>query len=287
MTGQSGPQGWADDWAGGPVGSQALCILAPNPGLMTLDGTNTWLIGADDSSTATLIDPGPAMPQHWAAITTALDQRNQRVDQIIVTHGHADHAESALPLAEHFGCSVRAWDPGRRWGPDGLVDGDIVECGGVELHVLVTPGHSADSASFAIPGAQFLLTGDTILGRGTTVVAHPEGRIADYLESLQRLQDYCVAHDIEQILPGHGPTLPNAPTVVEEYVKHRHARLEQVVEAVKSIDPAGSLDPTSSGGSKLVDRVVEVVYAQVPRALWPAARLSVQAQLHYLGYPVA
>jgi glyoxylase-like metal-dependent hydrolase (beta-lactamase superfamily II) len=114
-----------------------------------------------------------------------------------------------------------------------------------------------------------LLTGDTILGHGTAVVAWPDGELAAYLQSLQRIETLTGSHEVTQILPGHGPTLPDAAGVVRYYLAHRSERLEQVRAAV------------ALRGAD-VDGVVETVYADVPRELWPMARLSVQAQLDYL-----
>jgi glyoxylase-like metal-dependent hydrolase (beta-lactamase superfamily II) len=137
------------------------------------------------------------------------------------------------------------------------------------VRVLATPGHTADSLSFLLEG-DGVLTGDTVLGRGTTVVAHPDGVLADYLRSLQRLRELGPL----TVLPGHGPELPSAGEAAERYLAHREQRLEQVRAAVAD----GLTTPRS---------VVERVYADVDRALWPAAELSVRAQLAHLGRPEA
>lgn len=147
--------------------------------------------------------------------------------------------------------------------------------GGLELLVVATPGHTADSLSFLLPAEQVLLTGDTVLGRGTTVVAYPDGDLTSYLESLQRLRDLTGSGAAASIAPGHGPVVPDATGTVEYYWQHRHQRLEQV----RAVVPTLGADP----GRDLADLVVEHVYADVPRAVWPAARLSVLAQLDYLG----
>jgi glyoxylase-like metal-dependent hydrolase (beta-lactamase superfamily II) len=150
-----------------------------------------------------------------------------------------------------------------RLGDEGLGEGDVVVGGGLEIRVLATPGHSSDSLSFQLPDA--VLTGDTILGRGTTVVAHPDGVLADYLESLRRLQEM----GDRTVLPGHGPELQSAGDAAAMYLAHREMRLEQVRAAVA----AGAATPRA---------VVEVVYVDVDQVLWPAAELSVRAQLDYL-----
>jgi len=237
----------------------AAVLLAPNPGPMTLDGTNSWVLRAPGEPTCMVVDPGPLSEPHLAALAAAGE-----VTTILLTHGHADHSEGAARLAALTGAAVRASDPAHRLGEQGLADGDVVAQAGLELRVLATPGHTADSLSFTLDDA--VLTGDTVLGRGTTVVAHPDGVLADYLHSLERLQEL----GERTVLPGHGPELPAAGAAAERYLAHRRERLGQVRAAVA----AGADTPRA---------VVEVVYADVDRALWPAAELSVRAQLAYLG----
>ena len=150
----------------------------------------------------------------------------------------------------------------------------MIELGGLEIRVVGTPGHTSDSLSFLLAGDGGLLTGDTVLGRGSTVIAYPDGRLADYLESLHRLADLVgtggSASAVTAVLPGHGPVLPDPADAIEGYLRHRGERLAQVAAAVS----AGASTPAA---------VVEVVYAEVDRALWPMAELSVRAQLDYLG----
>ena len=135
--------------------------------------------------------------------------------------------------------------------------------------MLATPGHSADSLSFVLRADAAVLTGDTVLGRGTTVVAHPDGRLADYLASLHRLRDLASASGITTVLPGHGPVLGDALDVVEGYLAHRAERLAQVEAAL-------------AAGDRTAAEVVRRVYADVDPVLWPAAEMSVRAQLDYL-----
>jgi len=234
-------------------------LLAPNPGPMTLDGTNTWLLRDPASESAIVVDPGPLIENHLQAVAA-----HGPVAVILLTHGHYDHSEGAARLAELTGAPVRALDPRHRLGDEGLTDGDVVAAAGLEVRVAHTPGHSSDSLSFVLPDA--VLTGDTILGRGTTVVAHPDGVLADYLASLQRLRD--LGH--VAVLPGHGPELPDAQAAAQHYLDHREQRLEQVRAAV-------------AAGAGTPRQVVEVVYADVDRVLWPAAEMSVRAQLDYLA----
>jgi glyoxylase-like metal-dependent hydrolase (beta-lactamase superfamily II) len=240
------------------VTETAGVVLAPNPGPMTLDGTNTWVLRRPDHEGAVVVDPGPLLEEHLQEVA-ALGQ----VDVVLLTHGHYDHSEGAARFAELTGAPVRALDPAMRLGDEGLGEGDVVVGGGLEIRVLATPGHSSDSLSFQLPDA--VLTGDTILGRGTTVVAHPDGVLADYLESLRRLQEM----GDRTVLPGHGPELQSAGDAAAMYLAHREMRLEQVRAAVA----AGAATPRA---------VVEVVYVDVDQVLWPAAELSVRAQLDYL-----
>jgi glyoxylase-like metal-dependent hydrolase (beta-lactamase superfamily II) len=230
---------------------------------MTLDGTNTWILRAPDSQACVVVDPGPLDEEHLAAVASC-----GPVATILLTHGHPDHSEGAARLAELTRAPVRALDPAHRLGDEGLDDGDVVVAAGLEIRVTATPGHSSDSLSFVLPGdgtEPAVLTGDTILGRGTTVVAHPDGVLADYLDSLRRLREL---GDV-MVLPGHGPELASAGVVAEQYLAHREQRLEQVREAL-------------AAGATTAREVVEIVYADVDRALWPAATMSVLAQLEYL-----
>jgi glyoxylase-like metal-dependent hydrolase (beta-lactamase superfamily II) len=245
------------------VTGTAAVVLAPNPGPMTLDGTNTWILRAPDSQACVVVDPGPLDEDHLATVASC-----GPVATILLTHGHHDHSEGAARLAELTRATVRALDPTHRLGDEGLDDGDVVAAAGLEIRVAATPGHSSDSLSFVLTapeGEAAVLTGDTILGRGTTVVAHPDGVLADYLASLRRLREL---GDVT-VLPGHGPELPSAGVVAEQYLAHREQRLEQVREAL-------------AAGAKSARDVVEIVYADVDRALWPAATMSVLAQLEYL-----
>jgi len=255
------------DWSGGRFGSTATCVLAPNAGIMTLDGTNTWVLRDPDSSRSVVIDPGPLHEGHLDAVAeTAGD-----VAIVLLTHGHPDHSEGARSFAEQVGCGVRALDPAHQLGSEGLVDGDVVAEAGVEIRVVGTPGHSSDSLSFVMPAERAVLTGDTVLGRGTTVVAHPDGKLGAYLDSLERLHALAEAQEVDVVWPGHGPALDDALGVLDHYLAHRKERLDQVREALRV------LGPSASGRE-----VVEHIYTDVDPILWGAAELSVRAQLDYL-----
>jgi glyoxylase-like metal-dependent hydrolase (beta-lactamase superfamily II) len=255
------------DWTGGRFGEHAQCLLAPNAGPMTLDGTNTWILRAGPHpGRSVVIDPGPLDTGHLNAVADAAGE----VVAVLLTHGHADHSEGARAFADLVGCGVRALDPSFRYGAEGLRDGDVVEVDGLEVRVVATPGHTSDSLSFVVPADRAVLTGDTVLGRGTTVVAHPDGKLGAYLGSLRRLRDLAEHQEVATVWPGHGPVLEDALSVIEHYLTHRAERLDQVRAAV-------------AGGAPEPMDVVRLVYADVDQRLWPAAELSVRAQLDYLA----
>ncbi len=253
----------------GPATARAVNVLAPNPSAMTLDGTNTWIVSEPDSELAVVIDPGPLDEVHLQRIVDTAAEAGKRIALTLLTHGHPDHAEGAGRFAELTRTKVRALDPALRLGDEGLTGGNMVRVGGLEMLVVSTPGHTADSLCFHLPADRAVITGDTVLGRGTTVVAHPDGRLGDYLDSLRRLRSLTVDDGVHTVLPGHGPVLEDAQGVVEFYLAHRANRLAQVETAVEN-------------GHRSPAEVVAHVYADVDRSLWPAAELSVRAQLEYL-----
>jgi glyoxylase-like metal-dependent hydrolase (beta-lactamase superfamily II) len=260
-------------WAGGSFGGVAECVLAPNASPMTLDGTNTWVLRDPGSGRSLVVDPGPPEPDHLDAVAAAAGD----VQGVLLTHHHLDHSEAARSFAERVGCGVRALDPAYRLGGEGLVEGEVVTVGDLEVHVLATPGHTADSLSFVLPAQRAVLTGDTVLGRGTTVVAHPDGRLGAYLDSLDRLHALAEAHEIDVVWPGHGPVIDDALAALDHYISHRADRLGQVEAAVAQLQAGGVADAVT-----LPRQVVEIVYADVDPVLWGAAELSVRAQLDYL-----
>jgi glyoxylase-like metal-dependent hydrolase (beta-lactamase superfamily II) len=263
-------------WAGGSFGERGRCVLAPNAGIMTLDGTNTWVLREPDARRSVVIDPGPSIPAHLDAVAALAGE----VAVVLLTHHHADHSEAAREFAERMGCGVRALDPAYRLGSEGLVDGDVVAVDGLELRVVGTPGHTADSLSFLLPAESTVLTGDTVLGRGTTVVAHPDGQLGAYLDSLDRLHALAVEQSLASVWPGHGPVITDALGALDFYRTHRRERLEQVEAALATLGVVDDLEGV--GPAELPRRVVEIVYQDVDPVLWGAAELSVRAQLAYL-----
>lgn len=233
-------------------------VLAPNPSPMTLEGTNTWILGENRT---VVVDPGPDDDAHLRRVA---DEAGD-VALVLLTHGHPDHSAGARTLAQRLGVPVRAVDPAHRLGDEGLSDGEHVTVDDLVVTVLATPGHSSDHVCFVLPEQGLVLTGDHVLGRGTTVVAHPDGRMRDYLDSLSRLADVGAT----RLLPGHGPVVDNPAEVIAYYVRHREERLREVEAAVHA-------------GARTARKVVERVYADVDRALWGAAEQSVRAQLDLL-----
>ncbi|HET6908269.1 MAG TPA: MBL fold metallo-hydrolase [Mycobacteriales bacterium] len=239
-------------------------LLAPNPSPMTLDGTNTWVLREPGEQRCVVVDPGPLDEAHLSRVAD-----HGPVALIVLTHGHLDHSEGAARLREMTGAPVLARDPAWCMGVEPIEAGRARPVEGVEWVSVLTPGHSSDSVCLLLSEDRALLTGDTVLGRGTTVVAHPDGKLGDYLESLQRLRDLADA-SVDVLLPGHGPVLSSPIGVLDYYLKHRQERLEQVRAAV-------------AAGDEDAKAVVRRVYSDVDQALWPAAELSVRAQLDYLA----
>ena len=245
-----------------PLPSWCTVVRADNPGPMTLDGTNTYVLQGRDG--LVVVDPGPLDEAHLRRVAG-----HGEVQLTLLTHGHPDHAQGARRFHQLTGAPVLARDPAQCVGSDEplTTDGETAGVAGLLIDVLHTPGHTADSVCFLVEvdGEQAVLTGDTVLGRGTTVVAHPDGALAPYLESLRRI----VALGPVMLLPGHGPVRADAAALATEYLAHREQRLEQVRAAV-------------AAGAETAADVVRVVYADVDEVLWPAAELSVRAQLDYL-----
>jgi glyoxylase-like metal-dependent hydrolase (beta-lactamase superfamily II) len=225
-------------------------VRASNPGPMTLEGTNTWVLRALGQQHCVVVDPGPNDQRHLDAVAA-----RGPVAAILLTHAHPDHVDGLPALAERTGAQLLT-SPGE------------IELAGLLVRRLATPGHTADSVCFQVRcgGQGVLLSGDSILGRGTTVVAYPDGDLGDYLDSLRRLAGL----DGVPVLPGHGPALADCGAAARFYLEHRLARLEQVRAA-------------RAAGAATAAEVVARVYADVDRSLWPAAEWSVRSQLAYLN----
>jgi glyoxylase-like metal-dependent hydrolase (beta-lactamase superfamily II) len=248
-------------------------VLAPNPSPMTLDGTNTYVVGVAGSGEALVVDPGPDDEGHLAAVQAVLARKDAAVRAVVVTHHHLDHAEAAVAWARVFGAPVMAADLGVARPADApadhrgdtLVDGQLLSLTGVDVEVVATPGHTRDHLSLRL-GTGALLTGDHVLGRGTSVVAHPDGDLEAYLRSLARV----LALGPDVLYPGHGPALREDPgAVLRFYAAHRAYREEQVLAAL-------------DGRRATPRQLVEEIYAEVDRRVLPAAEASTRATLTLL-----
>ena len=247
------------------VTDRASCVLAANPGIMTLDGTNTWILREPGAARSIVVDPGPSDEAHLQAVLAAAGS----VGLVLFTHRHFDHTEALGRFAELTGAPSRSIDPEFTRGAAPLVDGETLDVDGLLVDVVATPGHTTDSTCFRLVADGSLLSGDTILGRGTTVIAHPDGVLGSYLDSLAHIRELIEEGLVTRVLPGHGPVIDQPAAVVDFYLEHRAERLEQVRAALDA-------------GAETARDVVEVVYADVDPILWGAAELSVAAQVEYL-----
>lgn len=224
-------------------------ITAPNPGPFTLDGTRTYLLGE-----TAVIDPGPAIESHIAAILSAMP----RLQTILITHRHEDHAPAATPLRAATGARVIA--------PLDIADqrisgGEMIPIEDETLEVIATPGHTHEHVCFLTRDGD-LFTGDTILGAGTTAIFPPDGNMRDYLQSLRTLR----ARNPKRIHPAHGPTREDAVALIDEYIAHRLERERQVLEALAS-------------GAQSVAEMRQRIYPDLDPRLTGAAEIQLRAHL--------
>jgi glyoxylase-like metal-dependent hydrolase (beta-lactamase superfamily II) len=241
-------------------------VLAPNPSPMTLDGTNTYVLGLAGTGEALVIDPGPATQDHHDRVRAVLADLDAEVRAIVLTHHHIDHAEAAAAWAASHACPVLARVPALTGADRALDDGEPVPVAGIEVVVLDTPGHTSDHVALRL-GSGAVLTGDHVLGRGTSVVAHPDGDLEAYLASLRRVLDLGPA----ALHPGHGPSMIEDPAaVLTYYLAHRGFREAQLRHAL-------------GHGPATIDELVARLYADVDRALWPAAAASLSAAVTMLA----
>ena len=264
----------SEPWTGGSFGARARCLLAPNPGMMTLDGTNSWVLTEPGASRSVVVDPGPIEDGH----VDEVDEQTGDVALMLLTHHHFDHSEVAVDFATRKGCPVRAIDTAYCFDADPLVDDEVIDVDGLQLEVVTTPGHTEDSISLLLPAERTLLTGDMVLGRGTTVIAWPDGDLASYFESIERMRELATSGEVATLWPAHGPVLEDAVGTLEHYLVHRRQRLGQVEDALAQL---GIAVPDTED-EELPRQVVEIVYQDVDESLWGAAEWSVRAQLAYL-----
>ena len=263
-----------------PMAPGIVRLVAPNPGPFTFKGTNTYLIG---STSLAIIDPGPDDPRHRDAILNTAGSRD--ISHIFVTHAHRDHVDGVAALRKATGAQVCAFprnpDASRialsetpqgsffvdyEFTPDvALHGGDTVSGGDWDLTAIHTPGHAPDHLSFALEGRDTVFSGDHVMAWNTTVVAPPEGRMADYIRSLEILLD----RNDDVFFPGHGGRLKDPQRTVKAYLLHRRWREQAILKAL-------------SDGALNVRRIVPEIYQGLAANMIPAATLSVQAHVEYL-----
>ncbi|MEX2533639.1 MAG: MBL fold metallo-hydrolase [Nitriliruptoraceae bacterium] len=243
-------------------------VLAPNAGPMTLDGTNTYIIAAQGTGEAVIIDPGPADTTHLDTVAEVIAARDAQVRAIIVTHHHHDHAEAAAAFSAHFEAATLAYDPSVAVAGPGatavetLRDGSRIELSGCHLTMVATPGHTNDHLAVRL-ATGVLLTGDHILGRGTSVVASPDGDLEAYLDSLHTV----LGLGPDALYPGHGPELTEDPEAVITFYLQQRAYRSAQIRAVLTNGPATPR------------QLVEQIYAAVDPGLWNAAERSTRAAI--------
>lgn len=254
----------------------ASVLLCDNPGMMELDGTNTYVLRAPGNPACVIVDPGPRKAKdHVGRIA-----EQPGIALTLITHRHFDHTGAIKALHKKTGAPTRArLREFCRGGGQPLADREVIEAAGLRITVFHTPGHTGDSVSFlvecdgAVEGdrGRAMLTGDTILGSGTTVLDPSDGGLRDYLNSLNRL---IVEGADAALLPAHGPDHPELEPVARFYKAHREERIDQITAALDT------MGVTARDAKPM--KVVRTVYADVDKKLWPAARMSVKAQLAYL-----
>jgi glyoxylase-like metal-dependent hydrolase (beta-lactamase superfamily II) len=253
-------------------------IVAPNPGMMTGPGTNTYLLGSDRVA---LVDPGPDDDAHLA---TLVEAAGDRIRWILVTHTHIDHSPLTSRLKQATGAEVIAFGPApaaanrmngteshdTSFAPDRLLgDGDRVDTGEVGIDAVYTPGHTSNHLCFQLAGTGLLFSGDHVMSGSTVVIAPPDGDMAVYLESLEKVR----ALAPPRIAPGHGDVIDDPARVLDDYMRHRLEREAQVLAQLPSREEHG-VTP---------EQIVAVLYRDVPEKLHPVARYSVWAHLRKLA----
>ena len=239
---------------------------ANNPGIMTLQGTNQYVVGKEN---VLVIDVALSADSNMDGIIEQAEAMGaKKIEKILLTHIHSDHCGGALALKKRCGAKlgIHRSRAGYLGGEDfQYVDNDRIAFGGGELHVLHTPGHESGHCCFYEPGDQVLFSGDNILGYGTAVIRPPDGDMTDYLNSLERLLGF----NISLILPGHGPLIGKPEAKIREYIEHRRMREKQVLEALLK-------------GRHSIGDITGVIYVDVSPALQRVAEFSVQAHLEKL-----
>lgn len=255
---------------GDAVPAAPFAILVPNAGAMTLEGTNTWVLPGPAGEPAVVVDPGPDHLRHLSRVQSACPKG---IAEIWITHGHQDHVGGAPRLASWAGCPIRAYDPRLSTG-EPLPEGEVDTAAGRRVVCLALPGHTGDSVGFVLPddAGTPMLCGDTVLGRGSTQIAWPDGDLGRYLETLDRMAAAVVEYRVGSLLPGHGPVVRDPAERIARYRAHRLERLDQIRAAL-------------AAGQTSVGAILDRVYGDLVGSTRVAAERTVRAQLAYLELP--
>jgi len=233
-------------------------IVAPNPGLMTGPGTNTYLVGIDEIA---VIDPGPDDEEHLDAIAGC---GGDRIRWIVCTHTHPDHSPGAAGLKARTGAEVLAWDSRDGLEVDKKIRGGYrIEATEFRLLAVHTPGHASNHLCYLLEEEHMLFSGDHIMQGSTVVISPPDGNMTQYLESLATVR----AIRLRSIAPGHGYLIEDPKAAIDDYIEHRLAREQQILDLL-----------TESGTSK-IDDLVAVIYVDINPDLHPVAKRTVHAHL--------
>ncbi len=252
-------------------------VIANNPGAFTYTGTGVYIVGAGEVA---VIDPGPALPDHEAALDAALD--GEQVTHVLVTHHHLDHSPLARTLADKHGAHVYAMSPPEVLPEGGEVrmeagddsgfrpdleieDGDVFTGPGWTLRALHTPGHTSNHVCYALEEERCLFSGDHVMGWSTSVVSPPDGSMGDYIAQLERIR----AMDFQVIRPTHGTAIDDPRPFLDAYIEHRRLRERQILTEM-------------SAGKTDIRTMVASMYADVDKRLHPAAAHSVLAHMIHL-----
>jgi len=241
-------------------------FTADNPGIMTLQGTNQYVVGKES---VLVIDVALSADSNMDGIIEQAEAMGaKKIEKILLTHIHSDHCGGALALRKRTGAKlgIHRSRAGYLGGEDFQYDdNDRIAFGGGELHVLHTPGHESGHCCFYESGDKVLFSGDNILGYGTAVIRPPDGNMIHYLHSLERLLEF----NISLILPGHGPLVGKPEAKIKEYIEHRIMREKQVIAALRQ-------------GRETIGDITEMIYVDVSPSLLRVAEFSVQAHLEKL-----
>ncbi len=220
-------------------------LRADNPSPLTLDGTNTWVVGREP---CWVVDPGPRLPAHLDAIVLECEARGGCAG-VFTTHGHPDHVEALGDVLRATGAPHLRPADGERAGP---------------FTAIATPGHAADHLAFVTADGA-CCTGDAVLGAGSVFVSPEPGALRAYLDALRRLREM----DLRVLLPGHGPPVEDPAAKLDQYVAHRLERERRLVEGLEA-------------GRRTVDELLDAAWSDVPAILRPAAAITLASHLHKL-----